>query len=34
MKAVILFGGLGARLSEKSDVRPRPVREHTGKSML
>lgn len=34
MKAVILAGGLGTRLSEETDVRPKPMAEIGGKPIL
>ena len=32
MKAVILAGGLGTRLSEETEVRPKPMVETRGKA--
>ena len=34
MKAVILAGGRGTRISEESDVRPKPMVEIGGKPIL
>lgn len=34
MKVVILAGGLGTRLSEETDVRPKPMGEIGGKPIL
>ena len=34
MKAVILAGGLGSRISEETDVRPKPMVEIGGKPIL
>jgi NDP-sugar pyrophosphorylase family protein len=34
MKAVILAGGLGARLSEETSVKPKPMVETGGKPIL
>ncbi len=34
MKAVILAGGLGTRISEESHLRPKPMIEIGGKSIL
>src|SRR5438105_12715423 len=34
MKAVILAGGLGSRLSEETDVRPKPMVEIGGRPIL
>jgi glucose-1-phosphate cytidylyltransferase len=34
MKAVILTGGLGTRLSEETDVRPKPMVEIGGMPIL
>ena len=34
MKAVILAGGLGSRLSEETTVRPKPMVEIGGKPIL
>ena len=34
MKVVILAGGFGARLSEETDVKPKPMVETGGKHIL
>ena len=34
MKAVILAGGLGTRISEESDLKPKPMIEIGGKPIL
>jgi len=34
MKAVILAGGLGTRLSEETDLKPKPIIEIGGKPIL
>ena len=34
MKAVILAGGLGTRISEESDIKPKPMIEIGGKPIL
>ena len=34
MKVVILAGGLGTRLSEETDIRPKPMVEMSGRPLI